>query len=111
MSGAESRSCGSGLAMAGRRAIKLLAHLRGHALALEGLFVFLAQERVLEPVRDRSAAFGDVDRALVCVLLARHAGLVLAVVVRTVPADQPQRLLADAEMGVKPIAAIRRGGD
>src|SRR6516165_10425389 len=95
----------------GRRAVERFLHSRGHALALEGLFVLLAQKRILQPIGDRGAALRHVDRAFVGVLLAGDAGLVLAVVVGTVPADQSQRVLADAEMGVEPVATIGRGGD
>src|SRR5205807_7997817 len=64
-----------------------------------------------EPVRDGGAALGNIDRALVGILLAGHARFVLAVIVGTVPADQPQRFLADPEMGVEPIAAVRSSGN
>src|SRR5262245_56458730 len=94
-----------------RCAIELLLHARGDAFVLQRRLVFLTQERILPAIPNRSSAFGHVDRALVGILLARHSGFVLAVVVGPVPADQPQRLLADAEMGVEPVAAIRRRGD
>src|SRR5262245_42624450 len=83
--------------VAGRRMIEVLLHLRLEAVFRQRLLVFLAQERILEEVRDRGAALGHIDRALVGILLAGHARLVLAVVVGAIPADQPQRLRADAE--------------
>src|SRR5438105_9536348 len=91
--------------------IERLLHLGFDPFLAQRLLVFLAQEWILQPVRDRGAAFGHVDRTFVGILLAGHAGLVLAVVVGTVPADEPQRLLADAEMRVEPVAAIGRRGD
>src|SRR5262245_51219366 len=86
-------------------------HARSHARFLQRLFVFLAQERVFEPVWNRSSALGHVNGAFVGVLFARHAGAVLAMVVGAVPADEAQRLFRDAEMGVEPVAAIGRRGD
>src|SRR5438046_1864931 len=76
-------------------AIQRLLHLGLDSLASQRLLVFLAQEWVLQPVRNRRAAFGHIDRALVRILFTRHAGLVLAVIVGPVPADQAKRLLAD----------------
>src|SRR6202000_1840736 len=89
-------------AIARGRAVQLFAHLRCDAFSLERLLVSPAQKWVLEPIRNGGAALGDVDRTLVGILLAGHAGLVLAMIVGTVPADQAQRLLADAEIGVEP---------
>src|SRR5437763_16647655 len=89
--------------------IKRFLHLRFDALARERLFVLLAEEWVFEPIGNRGAAFGHVDCALVGILLAGHAGLVLAMIVGAVPADQPQRFLADPEVRVKPVAPIWRG--
>src|SRR5580692_7715629 len=94
-----------------RLVVERLLHLRFDALLPQRLLVFLAQERVLQPIRNSGPALGHVDRALVGVLLTGHAGLVLAVIVRPVPADQPQRLLADAEMRVEPVAPIGSRGD
>src|SRR5215475_2667224 len=94
-----------------RRMIERLLHARLDAFLRQRLLVFLAQERILQPVRDGGPALRHVDRALVGVLLARHAGLVLAMIVGAVPADQAQRLLADAEMGMEPVPAVGRGGD
>src|SRR4029077_8175548 len=98
-------------AMARRRAVQLFVHLRCDAFLLERLLVFPAQEWVFEPIGNGGATLGDVDRPLVGILLAGHAGLVLAMIVGTVPTDQAQRLLADAEMGVEPVTAVRRSGD
>src|ERR1700736_895509 len=91
-----------------RGPIQRFLHLRDHAFLPQGFLVFLAQEWVLQPVRNGGAALRDVDCAFVSVLLARNAGLVLAMVVGPVPADQAQRIATDAEMGVKPVAAIWR---
>src|SRR5215471_18361386 len=93
------------------RAVQLLLHARGNALLFQRRFVFLAQEGILQPIRNCSAAFGHVDRALVGVLLPRHSRFVLAMIVGPVPTDEAQRLLADPEMGVEPIAAIRCRGN
>src|ERR1700758_572165 len=93
------------------RPIEALLHLRSDPVAAQGFLVFPAQERILHAVWDGGAALGDVDRAFVGILLARNAGLVLAMVVGAVPADQPQRLAADAEMSMEPVAAEGRGRD
>src|SRR5580692_10455470 len=94
-----------------RLVVERLLHLRFDALLPQRLLVFLAEERVLQPIRNGGTPLGHVDRALVGVLLAGHAGLVLAVIVGPVPADQPQWLFADAEMGVEPVAPIGSGRD
>src|SRR3984893_15470495 len=100
----------TGHTLAGAR-VERFIHLRFHAFLGQGGLGFLPQERILEPVREGGAALGNVDRALVGVLLAGHARFVLAVIVGTVPADQPQRFLADPEMGVEPVAAVGRSGN
>src|SRR5207237_2951621 len=94
-----------------RVAIERLTHTRLDTLPCQRLLVFFAQERVLQPIRDSGAAFGHINGALVGVFLARHACPVLAVIVRAVPADEAKRLLADAEVGMEPVAPIGGGGD
>src|SRR5258707_13931536 len=62
-------------------------------------------------MRNGVAAFGHVDGPFVGILLARNAGVVLAVMVGAVPADQAQRIAADAEMSMEPVAPVGRRGD
>src|SRR5262249_3820936 len=97
--------------LAGGRLIELFLHFRCEALLSQRRLVFLAQKWILEPIRNCGPALGHVARALVGILLAGHARLVLAVIVRPIPADQTQRLPAGPEMRMKPIAPIGRGGD
>src|SRR5437899_1696657 len=85
-----------------------IGHVRGHAVLLEDLLVFPADEGILVPIGNGGATVADVDGALVDRLLAGTAGLVGAMIVGAVPADQAQLLLAGAEMGVEPVAAERR---
>src|SRR6266478_5182006 len=77
----------------------------------QSLLVFLAQKRILQPVRNGGAALVDIACALVGVFLAWNASLVLAMIVGAVPADQAQRIAADAEMSMEPVAPIWRRGD
>src|SRR5690348_4864710 len=65
----------------GRSLVEIRLHLRLQPVLGQRLFVLLAKERILQPVRDRGSALGHVDRALVGVLLTWHARLVFAVVV------------------------------
>src|SRR5258707_7711891 len=62
-------------------------------------------------MRNGVAAFGHVDGPFVGILLARNAGVVLAMIVGAVPADQAQRIAADAEVSMEPVAPVRRRGD
>src|SRR5262249_36096756 len=94
-----------------RLTIQRFVHARRDAFLAQCFLVFLAQKGILQPVWNGGSPFGDVDRALVGILLARHARLVLAVIVGAIPTDEAKRLLADAEMCVEPIAAIGGGGD
>src|SRR5712671_1873022 len=93
----------------GLRMVEGFLHARPDAFLGQRLLVFLAQERIFQMIGDRGAAFGHVDRTFVGILLAGYAGLVLAMIVRTIPSDQTQRLLAHTEMRVEPVAAIGRG--
>src|SRR5262245_53140071 len=96
---------------ASRREVERLLHLRLDAFLSQCLLVFLAKEWILEPIRNSGAPLGHVDSAFIGILLARHAGLVLAMVVGAIPTDQSQRFLADSKMRMKPVTAIRCGGD
>src|SRR5690606_37128289 len=81
------------------------------AFAGQGLGELLPDERILQPVRDGSAARrAQVDGAFVHDQLSRDAGPVNRMVVRTVPGEQAQRLLADAEMLVEPVSTELRAG-
>src|SRR6476469_10046554 len=71
----------------------------------------LADCRIFLVIRNGAAALREIDRPVVQELLARHAGLARALVVRAVPRADAQAFLADAEMLVVPVAAHRRRGD
>src|ERR1700744_1187448 len=92
-------------------AIIALVIFRTHAVlgafAFHPLGVFLAQERIFHVIGDRGAAFRDVHRRIVGMLLARRAGLG-AGIVRTEPGGEAERLLRRAEMLVIPARAARR---
>src|SRR3984957_7861725 len=89
--------------------VELRVHAVGRAVALERLDVFLGDVRILHPVRDGRAAFGDVHGGVVDVLLAGRAGLA-AGIVRAEPGGEPQRLFRGAEVLVEPACAARRRG-
>src|SRR5262245_2099484 len=92
----------------------LVVELRLHpvvgAVAAQGLFVFAADERVLHPIRDGGAAFGNVHGGVIDMGLARRSGLA-AGIVRTEPGGEAQRLLRGAEMLVEPAGAAGRCRD
>src|SRR6202040_992612 len=71
----------------------------------------LADCRVLLMVGNRAAAFAQIDGAVIHQLLAGHARLAGALIVRAVPGGDAQALFADAEMLVIPVAAHWRGRD
>src|SRR3954469_11048423 len=75
--------------------------------AAQPLVVLRLDVRILHPIRDGAAAFGDVHRGVVDVLLAGRAGLA-ARIVRAEPRGQPQRLFRGAEVLVEPARATRR---
>src|SRR5260370_19252885 len=96
------------------RPVQCLLHLRGDAFLSRGLLVFLAQERILQPIRNGGAAFGHLDRSFVGILLARNAGLVLPLIVGAVPADHAQRIAAGSEISmgtVPPLPRLRNAPD
>src|SRR5580692_11545676 len=77
------------------------------AFALHSLGIFLAQERILHVVGDRGAAFGNIHRGVVGVLLAGGAGLA-AGIVRAEPGGEAERFLRGAEVLVIPARAAGR---
>src|SRR3984957_2558693 len=77
------------------------------ALALHGLAVFLPQERILHVIGDRRAAFRNIHRRVIGVLLAGRAGLA-AGIVRPEPGGEAERFFRGAEMLVIPARAARR---
>src|SRR5580700_518520 len=77
------------------------------ALALHGLGVFLPQERILHVIGDRGAAFGNIHRRVIGVLLAGRAGLA-AGIMRAEPGGEAESLFRGAEMLVVPARAARR---
>src|SRR5690242_8725995 len=87
--------------------VELFRHAGGQPVLLQDGLVFLADERVLVPIGNGGAAVANVDRPFVDRLLAGTARLVSAVIVGSVPSDQPQRLHAGAEMRMEPVAAER----
>src|SRR5579864_5045126 len=92
-------------------AIIALVIFRPHAVlgafALHGLGIFAAQERILHVIGDRGAAFGNIHRGVIGVLLAGRAGLA-AGIVRAEPGGEAERFLRRAEMLVIPARAARR---
>src|SRR5215472_13403368 len=88
--------------------VVLVVELRVHpvlrAVAPERLGVFLGDEGVLHPVRDRRATLGEVHAGVVDVLLARRTGFAPRIV-RAEPGGEPQRLLGGAEVLVEPARA------
>src|SRR5580692_10153650 len=50
------------------------------AFALHGLGIFAAQKRILHVIQDGGAAFGNIHRGVIGVLLARRAGLAAGIV-------------------------------
>src|SRR6266851_4753667 len=90
--------------------VELRLHAVDYALAREGLDVLPGDERVLHPVGDGGAAFGDVHGGVVGMDLAGGAGLATRIV-RAEPGGEPQRLAGCAEMLVVPARATRRRRD
>src|SRR5580704_18196515 len=77
------------------------------AFALHGLGIFAAQERILHVIGDRRAAFRNIHRGVIGVLLARRAGLA-AGIVRAEPCGEAECFLRGAEMLVIPARAAWR---
>src|SRR5580704_11388177 len=77
------------------------------AFALHGLGVFAAQEWILHVIGDRGAAFWNIHRGIIGVLLAGRPGLA-AGIVRAEPGGEAERFLRGAEMLVIPARAARR---
>src|SRR5215470_4024224 len=86
----------------GRRAqwidVKRRVHARRHAALFQDFLIFPTDERVLVPIGNGRSAVAYVDGPLVDGLFAGTPRFVRTMVVWTVPADQPQRLDAGAEM-------------
>src|SRR2546429_273760 len=85
---------GAFLARSWRSPIELRVHPACHPSARDGRFEFLADGGILRVIRDRAAAFAQIDRAVIHELLARKARLARALVVGTVPGRDAQALLA-----------------
>src|SRR5579872_6316800 len=90
--------------------VVLRAHAVLHALVDQALVVFLLDVRVFHPIRDGAAAFRNIHRGVVDVLLAGRAGLA-ARIVRTEPSGETKRLLRGAEVLVEPARAAGRRRD
>src|SRR5262249_13189718 len=96
----------------GRRAlVELRIHPARDALLGERRGELLAQVRILLVIRDRTAAFAQVDGAIVHELLARAASLARTLVVGAMPGRHAQAFLADTEVLVEPVARHRRRRD
>src|SRR5208282_3242907 len=85
------------------------AHAVLGALALHPFRVFLAQERILHVIGDRSAAFRNVHGRVIDVLFAGRSGLAPGIV-RPEPGGEAERLFRRAEMLVVPACAAGRRG-
>src|SRR6185312_557022 len=85
--------------------VDLVLHPRLGAVLGQSRLILLADEGILVLVGNGGAAVADVDGAGIERLLAGDAGLAGALVVGAVPGREPQRLGADAEMLVEPVAA------
>src|SRR5262245_54831787 len=79
----------------GRRAIvKFRIHAAFDPFAREPLFELRPDRRVFLMVGNGAAALAEIDRAVVRKLLAWHAGLAGALVVRAMPRADAERILA-----------------
>src|ERR1700747_3439474 len=83
------------------------AHAVVGAIALEALGIFLTQERILHIIGDCAAAFGNIHRGIVGVLLAGRARFT-AGIVRPEPGSEAERLFRRAEMLMIPARAAGR---
>src|SRR6516164_8798814 len=93
------------LALAGRAFVEFRVHPACDAFLLEPLLELLADRRVLLVIRDRAAAFAEIDRAVIHELLARPAWLARTLIIRAMPGGDAKPLLADPEMLMEPVAA------
>src|SRR5580692_10659817 len=98
-------------ALARRSFVELRIHPTRQPFALERRLKLLADRRIFLVIGNGAAAFAEIDGAVIHQLLAGHARLAGALVVRAVPGGDAQALFADAEMLVVPVAAHRRGRD
>src|SRR2546430_5660008 len=91
-----------------RRNVPALFEAVGDAALRERFPVFLADERVLHPVRNGGSAVGNVDRGVVGVFCPRRAGIA-AGVVRAEPGGEAERVFRYAEVLVVPARAAGSG--
>src|SRR6478735_5229734 len=84
--------------------VEARAHSGNDAFLFKNRLVLCANKRIFLVVGNCGAAIANVDGTFIDGLFSRSSGLLRAVIVRSVPAQEAHGLFAHAEMRMEPVA-------